>query len=79
MTISETSDLDLLRQAMQASGLSSTQYALTVLVRDPRTVRRWLAGQSPMPQSVRDFLKRWQEQGGGGPEPERVEPIAVSE
>lgn len=46
-----------LRAAIVASGLSVSAYARQVLIRDPRTVRRWLAGDSPIPQSVRDFLE----------------------
>lgn len=48
----------LLRDAIARSGLSARQYALTVLVRDERTVRRWLAGDSPIPAPVRAYLAR---------------------
>lgn len=48
----------LLRDAIARSGLSARQYALTVLVRDERTVRRWLAGYSPIPAPVRAYLAR---------------------
>lgn len=48
--------LDLLRAAITASGLSTSIYARKVLIRDPRTVRRWLSGESPIPQSVIDYL-----------------------
>lgn len=47
-----------LRAAIVASGLSASAYARQVLIRAPRTVRRWLAGDSPIPQAVREFLKR---------------------
>ena len=47
-----------LRTAITASGLSVSLYARTVVIRDPRTVRRWLAGDSPIPQSVIDFLAK---------------------
>ena len=46
----------LLRAAIVRSGLSASRYARDVLVRDPRTVRRWLKGDSPIPQRVVDFL-----------------------
>lgn len=48
----------LLRAAIATSGLSVTRYASDVLTRDPRTVRRWLAGASPIPQAVIDHLRR---------------------
>ena len=73
------SDLERLKAAIAASGLSSTQYARTVLIRDPRTCRRWLAGHSPIPQSVCQFLKQGIEPGEGGPEAECVGQIGVSE
>ena len=49
--------LDLLRAAITASGLSTTQYAKVVLIRDGRTLRRWLSGESPIPRSVIDYLE----------------------
>ena len=57
MTLATRTELvALLRAAIKASGLSASAYARDVLVRDPRTVRRWLKGDSPIPQSVVDFL-----------------------
>lgn len=47
-----------LRSAIEASGLSARQYAADVLLRDERTVRRWLAGDSPIPDPVIRFLTR---------------------
>lgn len=52
------SPVDLLRAAIEASGLSARQYAVTVLLRDERTVRRWLSGESPIPESVIRFLSK---------------------
>lgn len=49
-------DVRCLRAAIKASGLSATQYAKQILMRNPRTVRRWVAGHSPIPEAVRDFL-----------------------
>ena len=46
----------LLREAVRTSGLSAQAYARKILMRNPRTVRRWLAGDSPIPEAVRDFL-----------------------
>lgn len=48
----------LLRAAIAASGLSSAAYATDVLMRDPRTIRRWLEGKAPMPPAVVEYLKR---------------------
>ena len=47
----------LLRAAIAASGLSARRYATEVLTRDERTVRRWLSGQSPIPQAVLRYLQ----------------------
>lgn len=44
--------VQLLRRAITASGRSATRYAVEELVRDPRTVRRWLAGDAPIPALV---------------------------
>ena len=46
------SDAELLRAAIAASGLSVRKFA-DVLVRDPRTLFRWLSGESPLPKAVR--------------------------
>lgn len=51
----------LLRAAIAASGLTTSGYARNVLIRDPRTVRRWLAGTSPIPAAVLAHLA-----GGAG-------------
>jgi hypothetical protein len=48
----------LLRRAIEASGMSAREYAAKVLLRDERTVRRWLASDSPIPEPVIAFLKR---------------------
>lgn len=47
---------ELLSFRIEESGLSATQFAIQVLRRDARTIRRWLAGDSPIPQVVEDFL-----------------------
>jgi hypothetical protein len=49
-------DVELLRAAIVASGLSARRFAVEVLLRDERTCRRWLAGDSPIPAPVRAFL-----------------------
>lgn len=50
-------DADRLRAAIERSGLSARAFARDVLLRDERTVRRWLAGDSPIPEPVLAFLK----------------------
>lgn len=47
----------LLRAAIEASGLSARRFAVEILLRDERTVRRWLAGDSPIPEPVVRFLE----------------------
>lgn len=47
-----------LLRAIAASGLSNRQFALTVLLRDERSLRRWLAGDAPIPKAVREWLER---------------------
>lgn len=54
------SDAELLRAQIEASGLSAVRFARDVLGRDPRTVRRWLAGET-VPDSIRDWLARLSE------------------
>lgn len=49
---------DLLRSAIDASGLSARRFASEVLFRDERTVRRWIAGDSPIPAAVIAELQR---------------------
>jgi hypothetical protein len=53
----QTESIALLRAAIDRSGLSVNEYARTVLVRDPRTCARWLAGEIPLPAAVLDFLR----------------------
>ena len=51
-------DRDRLARVIAASGLSAARYAREVLVREPRTIRRWLAGDSPIPKEVLAFLAK---------------------
>lgn len=53
-----TDTRDLLARVIAASGLSARQYATTRLLRDERTVRRWLAGDAPIPKPVAEYLAR---------------------
>ncbi len=50
-------DVQRLLAAIKASGLSRSEFARTVLVRDPRTLRRWLAG-APVPRAVINLLTK---------------------
>lgn len=56
---------DLLRAAIEASGLSARRFATEILIRDERTVRRWLAGEE-MPVVVREWLARHMIAKGAG-------------
>jgi hypothetical protein len=47
----------LLRDAIARSGLSVNEYARQVLVRDGRTVARWLAGKQAIPAAVLEKLE----------------------
>ncbi len=40
--------------AIERSGLSAPAFALRILLRNERTIRRWLKGDSPIPQVVVD-------------------------
>lgn len=51
-------DRDRLARVIAASGLSARQWARTVVLRNERTVRRWLAGDSPIPAEVLGYLRR---------------------
>lgn len=48
---------DLLASRIAASGLPARRFATEVLLRDERTVKRWLAGDSPIPKPVMAFLR----------------------
>jgi hypothetical protein len=54
---SERSAAELVEAAIAASGLSTRKWAERVMVRDERTVRRWLAGH-PIPETVIRELRR---------------------
>jgi hypothetical protein len=50
-------DRELLERTIARSGLSVRAFARDILWRDERTVRRWLAGDSPVPAVVADRLR----------------------
>lgn len=58
MTDPQVLGLQRLRKAIQRTGLSNRQYAEAILTRDERTLRRWLAGQTPIPKQVLKFLAK---------------------
>ena len=47
-----------LRAAIHRSGLSNSAYARDILIRDPRSLRRWLSGKNPIPRAVLDRLSK---------------------
>lgn len=49
----------LLEAAIAKSGMSAAGFAIEILTRDPRTVRRWLEGATAIPPVVLDFLRRY--------------------
>lgn len=48
---------ELLERRISESGLSARRFAVEVLRRDERTIRRWLSADSPIPQIVLDWLE----------------------
>lgn len=53
-----TDAIKLLRRTIKASGLSNRRFAEEILSRDERTIRRWLSGETAIPQIVVKFLSR---------------------
>lgn len=49
LTPREHADRTVLLAQIEASGLTHGEFARTVLGRDERTLRRWIAGASPIP------------------------------
>ena len=47
------------------SGLSAAEFARVVVGRDERTVRRWLSGETDIPESVGQWLARVQVEQNG--------------
>lgn len=56
--MTERQAIRLLRRAITRSGLSARKYAVEVLTRNERTIRRWLAGDSEIPRAVVLRLQR---------------------
>jgi hypothetical protein len=49
----------LLEAAVARSGLSLRAFARERLARDERTARRWRAGETPIPEAVLRWLRRY--------------------
>ena len=49
--------VELLRLRIEESGLSAGEFARHVLLREPRTVRRWNTCESPIPKVVVEWLQ----------------------
>ena len=47
----------LLAERIKESGLRTAPFARDVLIREPRTVRRWLSADSPIPNRVKEWLQ----------------------
>lgn len=52
-------DVDLVREALKLSGLTLSQFALHVLGRTPRHVRRWLNGEAALTPAPRGLLEAY--------------------
>ena len=55
--MARTPEVKLLERRIAESGLSARRFAMEVLLRDERTIRRWLAGDSPIPDMVTQWLE----------------------
>lgn len=59
----ETDHRELLERALAVTGLSLRSFAESVVIRDERTVRRWRAGDSPIPdvaaRRLEQVLREW--------------------
>lgn len=53
----DPADADLIRRAIAASGLSARQFAAEIMVRDERTIRRWVKGEQAIPEVARRKLE----------------------
>ena len=52
-----------LRQLVAESGLSARRFAKEVLLRNERTLRRWLSGDAPIPVEVLNYVKGQRKDG----------------
>jgi hypothetical protein len=65
-------DLELLSQAITASGLTLGRFAREVMIREELTVRRWLSGETDLPAVVRKWLHHGETKGWAPAEMRRV-------
>ena len=70
---------EMLRRVIEASGMSARGFARDVLLRDERTVRRWLAGDSPIPEPVVAKLDEWLLMGRTAPADPTARPSRCSD
>lgn len=49
--------VELLRRRIKESGMKTGRFAVEILIRQPRTVRRWVADDSPIPRIVLEYLE----------------------
>lgn len=61
--VAALSDADLLKRAIALSGLSARRFAVEILRRNERTIRRWLVGETHPSRPVRKQLEEIVEQG----------------
>jgi hypothetical protein len=55
--VTRAEQIATLRLSIGRSGLSNSAFARQVLLRDPRTLRRWLSGKQAIPAVVLDNLQ----------------------
>ena len=51
-------DVELLKLAIERSGLSVRQFARQIVGREDRTIRRWIKGQ-PIPKAAKQWLEQY--------------------
>lgn len=57
MIRTEAEVVGLLRRRIAESELSTSRFAVEVMIRQPRTIRRWVSGESPVPKVVVEWLE----------------------
>jgi hypothetical protein len=58
-TLATKHPIVLLKAAIGLSKLSDRVFATNVMGRDERTIRRWLSGDTPIPDAAIKFLERY--------------------
>ena len=49
---------NLLLRHVHKSGMTQREFANNVLLRNERTLRRWLSGESPIPKLMHSWIKK---------------------